>query len=78
MAIQKKMIQESKEMIIGLFRDELGANEVELDEFSKLIDKNPEDWTCGLDELAETFMFEVRWEGDPENAMSQYIKFMEG
>jgi len=76
--MKKEMIEESKEMIIGLFRDELGANDVEIETFSKLIDKNPEDWTCGLDELAHSFLFEVRWEGEPENAMFQYIKFMEG
>jgi len=57
MAIDKKMIQESKNNVITLLEYHLDATENEIHQFVKRIeDEDPENWTCGFgDELVPDF-----------------------
>tara|TARA_Y100000389_G_C17202034_1_gene384168 strand:- start:246 stop:470 length:225 start_codon:yes stop_codon:yes gene_type:complete len=57
MAIDKKMVQESKNNVIALLEYHLGATENEIHQFVKRIeDEDPENWTCGFgDELVPDF-----------------------
>tara|TARA_Y100000389_G_scaffold148191_1_gene147253 strand:+ start:388 stop:591 length:204 start_codon:yes stop_codon:yes gene_type:complete len=58
MAIDKKMIEESKINVIKALEYHLDATEDEIHQFVKRIeDEDPKNWTCGfLDELIPDFV----------------------
>jgi len=58
MAVDKKMIEESKINVIKALEYHLDATEDEIHQFVKRIeDEDPENWTCGFgDELVTGFM----------------------